>query len=103
MPNTLYSVDNDPSFRNPQAWRKTKLAFGWKPGKKTSSHLVGALLDLEQHARDNGGCVRFMLESAIRHYLSLTRDQQRRYQDTRLKEAKESGVPDQSTYRRRRE
>jgi hypothetical protein len=82
MSNSFHDPDNDRSCRSPQAWQKTKLAFGWKPKihRKRSSSLVNALLDLEEHARNNGGCVRLMLELAIRNYLRLTREQKRQAQ-----------------------
>lgn len=72
--------DNDQSFRSPHAWHKAKLAFGWKPqlDRNQASRLVNALLDLEDHARHGGGCVRLMLELAIRNYLELTREQKLR-------------------------
>jgi hypothetical protein len=79
MPNTFHDPDNDRSCRSRQAWKKAKLAFGWNPeiDRSDMSSLVAALLDLEDHARNGGGSVRFILELAIHNYLRLTREQKR--------------------------
>ncbi len=79
MADTLHDPDNDRSCRNPQAWIKTKLAFGWKPRahRRDRSSLVSALLDLEDHARNGGECVRLVLELAIRNYLRLNPEEKR--------------------------
>ena len=76
MPTTRRAPDDDRSYSTPQAWRNAKVAFGWKPGtsRKHASSLVDALLDLEDYALSSGGCVRFVLELAIRSHLKLARE-----------------------------
>lgn len=65
--------DDDRSYKHRRAWRNTKLAFGWKPdvGRKDTSYLITALLNLEDFAIKDRWCIRLALEIAIRSFLRL--------------------------------
>ena len=64
MSETLHEPNNDRFYRNPRAWWKAKQAFGPRTA------LVEAMEGLERlQAAQGGGCVRFMMTTAINLYL----------------------------------